>query len=83
MPYAETDLPRLVTQQPYDISLQLVVPASEANIALGNFMTVLTLATPSNKTLATVRRSVSFWNTFVATHSAEFRLSSSLDRPGH
>lgn len=59
MPYAAVTLPHLVVQQPYDVSLQLLVPASDANIALGNFMTALTLSTPSNKTLASVRRSVS------------------------
>ncbi|KAG8219695.1 hypothetical protein J3R82DRAFT_650 [Butyriboletus roseoflavus] len=55
-PYAELSLPPLSTVQPYDISLQLVLPASEANFALGNFMTTLSLSTPSNKTLVTISR---------------------------
>ncbi|KAH9950446.1 hypothetical protein B0H21DRAFT_535360 [Amylocystis lapponica] len=54
-PYAEMLLPPLVVQQPYDVSIHLVVPATEANFALGNFMTSLTLSTMSNKTLASVR----------------------------
>lgn len=57
-PYAQVQLPPLVSQQPYDISLHLVVPASTANYELGNFMTTLTLSTPSNKTVASVRRAV-------------------------
>ncbi|KAF8560232.1 hypothetical protein OG21DRAFT_1473689 [Imleria badia] len=55
-PYAELSLPPLSTTQPYDVSLQLVLPASEANFALGNFMATLSLSTPSNKTLVTVSR---------------------------
>ena len=57
-PYAELSLPPLSTAQPYDVALQLVLPASEANFALGNFMTTLSLFTPSNKTLVTVSRPV-------------------------
>jgi Putative adipose-regulatory protein (Seipin) len=59
MPYAEASLPQLVVRQPYDVSLQLLVPASESNLSLGNFMAFLTLSTPSNKTLTSVRRPVS------------------------
>ncbi|KAF8634480.1 hypothetical protein AX15_000920 [Amanita polypyramis BW_CC] len=55
-PYAQIPLPPLVSQQRYDISVQLVVPLTESNVALGNFMTSLTLFTPANKTLASVRR---------------------------
>ncbi|KAF7800046.1 hypothetical protein EIP86_011289 [Pleurotus ostreatoroseus] len=55
-PYAQVQLPPLVSQQPYDISLHLIVPANTANYELGNFMTTLTLSTPSNKTVASVRR---------------------------
>ena len=40
------------------MSLHLVIPPSDSNYDLGNFMASLTLATPSNKTLATVRRPV-------------------------
>lgn len=58
LPYAELSLPPLSITQPYDVSLQLVVPASEANFALGNFMATLSLTTPSNKTLVSVSRSV-------------------------
>lgn len=57
-PYAELSLPPLSTAQPYDVSLQLVLPTSEANLALGNFMATLSLSTPSNKTLVTVNRPV-------------------------
>ncbi|KZP10541.1 hypothetical protein FIBSPDRAFT_801111 [Athelia psychrophila] len=69
-PYAEIQLPRLSAQQPYNIFLHLNVPATESNFALGNFMTQLTLATPSNRTLAYIRRPAiitpphsSFWIT--------------------
>ncbi|KAG0693318.1 putative adipose-regulatory protein-domain-containing protein [Suillus ampliporus] len=55
-PYAELSLSSLVPSQPYDISMHLVIPASEANFALGNFMTTLTLSTPSNRTLTSIRK---------------------------
>ncbi|KAI6007210.1 putative adipose-regulatory protein-domain-containing protein [Pisolithus albus] len=55
-PYAEVSLPQLSPNHPYDISLHLSIPASDANFALGNFMASLTLVTPSNRTLTTVRR---------------------------
>lgn len=58
VPYAEVMLPTVVAQQPYDISLHLIVPANEANFALGNFMASLALVTPSNRTLAYVRKPV-------------------------
>ncbi|KAI9060212.1 hypothetical protein FKP32DRAFT_1578556 [Trametes sanguinea] len=56
VPFAEVALPSVVAQQPYDISLHLVVPANEANFALGNFMASLTLMTPSNGTIAAARK---------------------------
>ncbi|KAJ2932751.1 hypothetical protein H1R20_g4340, partial [Candolleomyces eurysporus] len=55
-PNAQFVVPSLHSQQQYDVSLHLVVPASESNLALGNFMASLTLNTTNNKTLATVRR---------------------------
>ncbi|KAF9076132.1 putative adipose-regulatory protein-domain-containing protein [Rhodocollybia butyracea] len=55
-PYAHAILPDLSVRQPYDVVLQLAVPSSESNFALGNFMSALTLSTNNNKTLATVRR---------------------------
>ncbi|KAK0198260.1 hypothetical protein F5146DRAFT_1018850 [Armillaria mellea] len=55
-PYAEISLPQLVSQQPYDVLLHLVVPATESNLALGNFMASLRLSTDSNQTLAVLRR---------------------------
>ncbi|CCM05183.1 uncharacterized protein FIBRA_07392 [Fibroporia radiculosa] len=55
-PYAEVALPNIITRQPYDISVHLVVPATEPNFNLGNFMTTLTLATSSNRTLAHIRK---------------------------
>ncbi len=58
VPYAEVMLPTVVAQQPYDISLHLIVPANDANFALGNFMASLALVTPSNRTLAYVRKPV-------------------------
>ena len=58
LPYAELALPNVVALQPYDVSLRLVVPANDANIALGNFMASLTLSTLSNRTLATSRKPV-------------------------
>lgn len=57
-PYAEFSLHQLSVNQPYDVSLHLVIPAYDSNFDLGNFMASLTLATSSNKTLATVRRPV-------------------------
>ena len=58
MPYAEAPLSVLSPRHHYDLSLDIVVPATEANIGLGNFMATLTLTTTSNKTLASSRRSV-------------------------
>ena len=58
-PYAVVSLTSMLAQQPYDISLHLVVPSIEANYALGNFMSTLTLSTPTNQTLMTIRRPVS------------------------
>ncbi|PSS37586.1 hypothetical protein PHLCEN_2v602 [Hermanssonia centrifuga] len=55
-PYAQLNLPPLVNQQPYDVSLHLVVPASQPNYELGNFMITLTLLTPLNKTIVSTRR---------------------------
>ncbi|KAJ2919290.1 hypothetical protein MD484_g1146, partial [Candolleomyces efflorescens] len=55
-PNAQLVVPSLHSQQQYDVSLHLVVPASESNLALGNFMASLTLSTANNKTLANVRR---------------------------
>ncbi|KZT72782.1 hypothetical protein DAEQUDRAFT_663249 [Daedalea quercina L-15889] len=57
-PYAEFALPDLVVVgQPYDVSLQLTVPASESNLALGNFMASLLLTTPQkDNTLAYARK---------------------------
>jgi len=55
-PHAWISLPNLAAQQPYDISVQLAVPASQSNYALGNFMASLTLTTFSNKTIVSVRR---------------------------
>lgn len=57
-PYAESSLLQLVSQQPYDVLLHLVVPATESNLALGNFMASLRLSSDSNQTLAVVRRPV-------------------------
>ncbi|KAM5531877.1 hypothetical protein V8D89_014431 [Ganoderma adspersum] len=56
IPHAELALWNVVPNQAYDISLHLVVPANEANIALGNFMASLTLSSPSNTTIADVRK---------------------------
>ncbi|KAL5534345.1 hypothetical protein ACEPAG_807 [Sanghuangporus baumii] len=56
VPYADIEVVSLSTTQPYEISLQLTVPANEANYALGNFMTSLTITTVSNVTLADFRR---------------------------
>ncbi|KAF8640447.1 hypothetical protein AX17_000111 [Amanita inopinata Kibby_2008] len=55
-PYAQVSLPLLVPQQRYDISVQVIAPLIESNLALGNFMASLTLSTPANKTLVSVRR---------------------------
>ncbi|KAG9314244.1 putative adipose-regulatory protein-domain-containing protein [Chiua virens] len=55
-PYAELSLPPLSTTQPYDVSLQLVLPASDSNFALGNFMITLSFSTAYNKTLVTASK---------------------------
>jgi len=55
MPYAHVSLPSLPTKQPFDISLYLLVPTSESNYALGNFMTTLRVYSPNNETLASSR----------------------------
>ncbi|KAG6832285.1 hypothetical protein H0H92_003518 [Tricholoma furcatifolium] len=60
-PHAMITILDLIPQQRYDISVHLSIPAIESNFALGNFMTSLTMSTPSNKTLASVRRPVSHW----------------------
>jgi len=59
VPYAETQLASFNPAQPYDVSLHLVVPATQSNYDLGNFMTILTLTDSANRTLATVRKPVS------------------------
>ncbi|OCB88311.1 hypothetical protein A7U60_g4513 [Sanghuangporus baumii] len=56
VPYADVEVASLSTTQPYEISLQLTLPANDANYALGNFMTSLTITTLSNVTLADIRR---------------------------
>ncbi|KAJ3935488.1 MAG: hypothetical protein NXY57DRAFT_989902 [Lentinula lateritia] len=55
-PYAHAVLEDLSSRQTYNIVLQLVVPSTDANFALGNFMNSLRLSTINNKTLAIVRR---------------------------
>ncbi|KAF8973868.1 hypothetical protein BDZ97DRAFT_1900628 [Flammula alnicola] len=75
-PYAYAQLPTLIPQQRYDISAELLVPYTDSNTALGNFMTTLTLSTLSNKTLAHVRRpaialppqSFLFFSKAISTH---------------
>jgi hypothetical protein len=58
-PYAYVALPNLAPGQRYNIAIDLILPCTEPNTNLGNFMTTLTLSAPNNKTLAYVRRSVS------------------------
>ncbi|KAF9270067.1 hypothetical protein L218DRAFT_11639 [Marasmius fiardii PR-910] len=55
-PYTHVVLPLLHARQRYDISLHLTVPPSEQNLALGNFMSTLTLYNSNNHTLASVRK---------------------------
>lgn len=57
-PYSELVIDSLSASQPYDISLHITVPATEANYALGNFMTSLIISTPKNATLIEVRKPV-------------------------
>lgn len=71
MPYAEAPLQALAPHHPYDLSLDLVVPTTEANIVLGNFMTTLTLTTTSNKTLTSVRRAVRYRHPSFRTSGGE------------
>ncbi|CAG8672471.1 14749_t:CDS:2 [Acaulospora colombiana] len=56
IPTAYFQFPPLVHDQAYDISVHLTVPYTESNIALGNFMTYLTVTTASNKTIASANR---------------------------
>lgn len=58
-PFAIEQLPSIMANQPYDISLHLVLPATESNFALGNFMATLKFTTAYNESITTVRRSVS------------------------
>ena len=57
-PYAHVELPQLMLQQKYAISVDLQLPATEMNLALGNFMASLLVLSSKNKTLAYVRRPV-------------------------
>jgi len=59
-PYAYAQLPALVPQQQYHVSLDLLLPYTDSNVQLGNFMINLKVSTLSNKTLAYVRRPVRF-----------------------
>jgi len=56
LPFARTVIPSIQPSQPYDVSVSLSLPVSESNLLLGNFMTSLTLLTPSNQTLVSVSR---------------------------
>lgn len=58
-PHAFAQLPDINIQQRYHISVNLVIPDSDANIALGNFMASLVLSAPGNKSLVSVSRPVS------------------------
>lgn len=75
-PYAQLIIPSLVPTQRYDVAVNLLLPASQSNLALGNFMTTLTLSTLANKTIASVRRPA----IAVASRSAFFFTSSNLVR---
>jgi len=55
-PYAEAQLASFNPTQPYDISLHLVVPNTQSNYNIGNFMTTLILSDPSSKILTTIRK---------------------------
>jgi hypothetical protein len=44
--------------QQYTLSVDLQLPVTESNLALGNFMTSVTLLNSNNKTLAQARRPV-------------------------
>jgi hypothetical protein len=55
-PYAHIDIPSLSTGQPYEISAHFVVPVSDSNLNLGNFMTTITIFSSTNKTIAQARR---------------------------
>ncbi|KAF9015526.1 hypothetical protein BDQ17DRAFT_1341224 [Cyathus striatus] len=55
-PYALASVPDLIASQSYSVSLRLVVPTTESNLGLGNFMTNLVLTSTSNQTLSSSRR---------------------------
>lgn len=54
--------------EPYDILLHLVLPATQANYDIGNFMTSLSLMTVQNKTITNVRKPVSHFYTSPHQH---------------
>ncbi|KAG8753120.1 hypothetical protein FRC14_006412 [Serendipita sp. 396] len=56
IPIAHFQLPPLVADQAYDISVHLTVPHTDISVSLGNFMTYLNVTTPSNKTLIAARK---------------------------
>ncbi|KAG8836298.1 hypothetical protein FRC17_007448 [Serendipita sp. 399] len=56
IPTAHFQFPPLVADQAYDISVHLTVPHTDSSVALGNFMTYLTLTTASNKPVASARK---------------------------
>ncbi|KAF8314311.1 hypothetical protein DL93DRAFT_2058395, partial [Clavulina sp. PMI_390] len=55
-PWADVQLPALNGNQPYDISVELVLPLHSKNTELGNFMTSIAITTPTNQTLASSSR---------------------------
>lgn len=84
-PYADIALPSLSNGQPYDISLELIMPLHAKNIQVGNFMTSITISTPTNVTLATSSRpslifpqplafAPLFYSGMLSTHSIEVPL---------
>ncbi|KAJ8520085.1 hypothetical protein ONZ45_g3042 [Pleurotus djamor] len=56
-PYAMATIADISSQQPYDITLRLSVPPTDANFALGNFMASVDFFTPSNTSITSARRS--------------------------
>ncbi|KAH7104217.1 hypothetical protein BKA62DRAFT_693896 [Auriculariales sp. MPI-PUGE-AT-0066] len=56
IPHADAFLASLVQDQVYSVSIEMLVSASAANFALGNFMTSLVLTTVTNLTVASVSR---------------------------
>lgn len=70
IPFAIEQLPLVMAEQPYDVSLHLLLPATESNFALGNFMATLKLSTAYNESITTIHRPVSCSDVWLTLRSS-------------